>query len=38
MSFAINHSTLAKGWTCFTDSDIREMFFRRQALLQEAEN
>ena len=38
MTFAVNHSTLAKGSECFTDSDIREMFFRCLALLQEAEN
>ena len=38
MTFAVNHSTLDKGWECFTDSDIREMFFRRLALLQEAVN
>lgn len=38
MTFAVNHSIPAKGWECFTDSDIREMFFRRLALLQEAVN
>ena len=38
MTFAVNHSTLAKGWECFTDTDIREMFLRCLTLLQEAEN
>ena len=38
MTFAVNHSTLDKGWECFTDSVICEMFFRLLALLQKAEN